>query len=681
MKKIQLTIALALSTLAAQAESRSAEQALTLAQNFVSQTPALVSLRHAQFALAPAAAVGANMVGNKAQVKGVLSEKTPAYYLCNVGDAACVIVSGDDRFIDILGYTTNGSITEDRMMPEGVRYWLDFLEKEMNAAIELGYDTKLPSTTTTPTINASVSVAPLLTTTWSQRSPYNNKLQGNVTGCVATGTAQVMNYWKYPTTGTGAHTSAGAPNFAADFAKTTYAWSNMLDFYGTGWESPQQIDAVATLMLHVGVACDMSWDKEASSTPNNNAAYALTTYFKYNKNIYIESRDCMSLGAWKALIIDQLQAGRPVCYSGAGYNPDGTRYGHFFVCDGYDAENGMFNFNWGWGGYCDGYYAMTALEPGTGGTGAGNGTYNADQTIFVNVQPTTIGQYITHFDSEIIEFKATNKSSVTVITNNLSNNNTHSVEGSFGIAVYNNDGTLYRYFACSGFSLPYPNFVIGSNFRGSVSYSVNLNDVPNGEYVVCGACYDKQENKVFPIRAFYGTPTYYKMTVSGNSVAFSPKSGTASLTGEKFELTSSTQNKVYKNQVAAFKLTVRNSSAIDFNDEVGITFEQSRSAKGAITVPAYIPAGETREILVSGSLPASVTAGQALTAKAVWGNNGSYTTLYLSQNISVQENATGIHSVQAPSAEGAARFSLAGQRVGQNQRGIIIKNGKKYMKK
>ena len=51
----------------------------------------------------------------------------------------------------------------------------------------------------------SVVVAPLLTSTWDQRYPYNYNIPGNnqyvhcPVGCVAVAMGQVMNYWKNET--------------------------------------------------------------------------------------------------------------------------------------------------------------------------------------------------------------------------------------------------------------------------------------------------------------------------------------------------------------------------------------------------------------------------------------------------------------------------------------------------
>ena len=51
----------------------------------------------------------------------------------------------------------------------------------------------------------------------------------------------------------------------------------------------------------------------------------------------------------------------------------------------------MYHFNWGWGGYCDGYYQLGALNPAPGGDG-GNATshYNMENKMIVGIQPDTV---------------------------------------------------------------------------------------------------------------------------------------------------------------------------------------------------------------------------------------------------------------------------------------------------
>ena len=67
--------------------------------------------------------------------------------------------------------------------------------------------------------------------------------------------------------------------------------------------------------------------------------------------------DNYTTAQWEAMIKEELDARRPILYSAN----DNSAGGHAFVCDGYDA-NGMFHFNFGWYGTCNGWYASTALN-------------------------------------------------------------------------------------------------------------------------------------------------------------------------------------------------------------------------------------------------------------------------------------------------------------------------------
>lgn len=674
MKRVLLSLSFILAACCMLAETRTAEQALAIAHQFVQNTPAFTRYRLSDLSLTPVATVGPN------RVKGVESaSNSRAYYIYNVREQGFVVVSGDDRFVDILGYSESGCITNENEMPDGLQYWLSFLTAEMNAAKEAGYTPALVAGAT-QSINVTKSVEPLIKTKWNQNSPYNDKLQGYMTGCVATGVAQVMRYWKYPASGKGSHQGAYSPFFSADFGTARYDWNNMLEEYGTGWESKQEVDAVATLMLHVGVATDMRWGKDQSGTPNNYAAYALHNFFSYNKNLYVESRDHMSLGAWKALLIQQLQSGHPLCYAGMS-SKTGTQAGHFFVCDGYDAKSGKFHFNWGWSGLFDGYYAVTALEPGTGGIGAGAGQFNYYQSIFVNVQPDEIGEYQAHFDAITVVPSGSTKSKIKITTTGLTNNNTYNFTGSLGLAVYQADGTLYKYIA-SATTLPMTGFSIGASYTGEHSYEVDASAVEGGSYTICAAVWSDRDQKVFPLRANYTNVTYYKMNVSGAGVSFSPLSTEPNLAIASMELVGTSENTVYQNVVAHFRLSITNNSAIEFNDEIGVSFEQSRSKKGTISTPVVIPACETKTIDLYGAIPSTVNLGSA-TAKSVYAYDGTFSALGTSLSVTVKDEseADGIGMIQSGKKASTYIYNTSGQISSAKSKEILIINGKKYLNK
>lgn len=654
----------------ANAAPRTPQEAIALAQSFVRRTQVFHAVHQSQLTLSTD-----NTAKVRARGEGMESQ---SYYIVNLDDNnGYVIVSGDDRFNDILGYSDQGHVDNESDMPDALKYWLASLSSEMDYAKANGY--KAGEVTAD---SYAESVEPLLTSKWDQGSPYNKLIPNYATGCVATGIAQVMYYWKYPVHGIGSHTNGNNTAYSADFENTTYDWNNMKDVYGGKYDTQAQVDAVSTLMYHLGVSTDMIWRslQEGSATGNIYAAHALITFFGYNKYLHAEDRDCFSLGAWKALILDQLRNGRPVPFSG---HCDAERTaGHFFVLDGYDAETGLFHINWGWGGKCDGYYELSSLTPGTGGIGAGMGSYNYYQQIYVNVQPEDMGEYIAHFDAQTIKplNMRTSKSMLTIVTNVLSNNALN-FTGTYGMAIYNTDGTLYGYVK-SNSGVP-AGFHPGTSFRDEQYFEFNLSDIPDGDYIIClAAKHNSYPDKVFPFRANYGQCTYYAMNVAGENVSFTEQKSDYSISDAAAPVINgkADNNMLYQNVSSMFTITVRNSGTTEFYDEVGVCIKKSRDSKAQyITVPCNLQPGEEKTLTIPGKVLREPGSYSLYTC---YGDNGSYSVLANSISVTVSDEANAIGYVENGDAE-APVFTLTGVRVDGREslkKGIYISNGKKIIK-
>ena len=336
-----------------------------------------------------------------------------AFYIFAGSDGkGFVIVSADDCVLPILGYSTSGTFVTEGM-PSNVKGWLDDYERQILHYRSLGqgrlqsvrdegsraWVDLLEGSYDDPPQNTAVS--PLLSTTWNQTQYYNNLCPYNsylgertVTGCVATAMAQVMKYWNHPATGHGSHSYAHSyyGTLSANFGTTTYAWTSM-PAQLTSSSTTAQRTAVATLMYHVGVAMEMNYDVAANGGSGAlaysngdpfepSAENALRTYFKYKSSLRQVSIDDYSNADWSALLMSELNASRPILYSGR----DSTG-GHCFVCDGYD-NGGQFHINWGWGGWCDGYYAIGSLNPSSGGTGGNaSSTFNLKNVAVIGIEP------------------------------------------------------------------------------------------------------------------------------------------------------------------------------------------------------------------------------------------------------------------------------------------------------
>lgn len=299
------------------------------------------------------------------------SDMTTAYYVVNFADEGFVIVSADDRVRPILGYSDQGAF-DRQLLPENLQFMLDEYTREIQAIVES------PSTDNMVTGRAwkllesgSYShpkfdmVGPFVTSSWSQLQYYNNacpvantQYGHAMVGCGAVVMGQVMRYWEFPVTGQGSHSySCSYGTQQANFGNTTYDYEQMPNRLNAS-STPEQIEAVSTLLYHCGVAVNMNYGPTASWSNSNNIVSAMSTYFRYPETIEYLERNSTTSTHWWDLIKGELDSLAPFFYGGTG-----SQGGHVFVCDGYNEDHDV-HINWGFGGSYNGFYAVTALNPG-----------------------------------------------------------------------------------------------------------------------------------------------------------------------------------------------------------------------------------------------------------------------------------------------------------------------------
>jgi hypothetical protein len=292
-----------------------------------------------------------------------------AFYVFNTTDGF-VIVSADDCETPIIGYSHEG-----RFDPNNVPIQMEDFFQDFVARIQYGIENQLEADEATARqwelvkaegrLNESRSakaVPALLTSQWHQGCLYNSlcpTLSGPCdhaeVGCVAVAMGQIMRYWGYPSTGWGTHSYSNlGVQLSADFGNTTYDWEQMPDSL-TDASSEEEIEAVATLLYHCGVAVGMMYSNNGSNANTSDVVDALRLYFNYSKQAHKEKKSNYSDEEWRTLLTNNLDLGRPIQYVGFGSG------GHSFVCDGYD-NDGLFHFNWGWG-VANGYYALGNMNP------------------------------------------------------------------------------------------------------------------------------------------------------------------------------------------------------------------------------------------------------------------------------------------------------------------------------
>lgn len=199
------------------------------------------------------AQTGAKLRLAKQSAKIASAKAEANYYIFNVGDNnGFVIVSGDDRTRQILGYSDQGAFDKENV-PDGLQYLLSVYDNEIGHLDEFIAQHGASKVRKAP-VQTKASIAPLCTAMWNQAAPYNDacpvsegETEKSVTGCVATAMSIVMNYHKWPKNvpAIPAYTSSAKKHYDATTAFTV-DWNNMRDIYkpvntapekGTPWRN------------------------------------------------------------------------------------------------------------------------------------------------------------------------------------------------------------------------------------------------------------------------------------------------------------------------------------------------------------------------------------------------------------------------------------------------------------
>ena len=318
---------------------------------------------------------------------------TENYYVFNIGTDGFVIISNNDVFRPVIGYSNEGVFPVENPSPE-MKYYLDNLSEGRQAALRASVQqsaevakewSMLLSHGQLPSRNGNRSSFYLCHTKWDQGDPYNRFCPPNTgtrsyAGCVATAMSQVMYFWKYPTQGRGNHTYHHYQygDLSADFGEAFYDFDKMPLSINT--TSPdEEINAIAGFMYHCGIAVDMDYSPDGSGAYSADVPEAVMSYFGYSNRCRLRYRDDYSLEEFQAILKDQFDLGWPCYYSGTDTEGQG---GHAFVCDGYD-DNDMFHFNWGWSGKGNGYYVIDELN-------VSGYAFNSGQAVITNFVPSEV---------------------------------------------------------------------------------------------------------------------------------------------------------------------------------------------------------------------------------------------------------------------------------------------------
>lgn len=322
------------------------------------------------------------------QTKSTIWSVTDApIYVFNYDGGGYVIVSGDDRTADILGFSENGHIDADRL-PVNMRNWLQGYATK----IERIPVTAVPHRKATTRGGSKANIATKMKTEWGQSNPYDlhtpelafkwktkDTIVHAATGCVATAMSMVMHYYQYPsklkkaiasyegtcdipvTDGETEDTIKNVKWKTEDIAAgTSIDWDHMTDKYNRK-STDEEKEAVSRIMQYSGCAAQMDYGYDGSSADNGRMMVGLKEVFGYN-DVYMLNDFEFDDQGWVEAVYHEMSEAGPVLFG--GQSP--TNGGHEFVLDGYMSKDGKdyFYVNWGWDGEDNGYMLLSVMEPG-----------------------------------------------------------------------------------------------------------------------------------------------------------------------------------------------------------------------------------------------------------------------------------------------------------------------------
>lgn len=319
------------------------------------------------------------------------SRRDTLFYAFNYADnAGFAIINADNHGDPFICITEKGSYTDGD--PTGVEAFDAYIEhvKEVlgrggahiNDPIE-PYDPLDPPGPNPPgpvlysyTVDwySGTQVYPLLNTNWGKLGVYGAFCPNGAAGCVARAIAQVMMYYRYPSSIT-LSTDMGSWTQGTQLAMP---WSNIAYHtcnHTNTWPCTNYHDYISALLYDVSERVGMTYYSNGSSGAYFSAVRPALSAYGYQSSP-IQSVNSSTLCDIKTSLDNR----DPVIMSGIDSNPNGV--GHAWVVDGYKdyllyrdtyaqaypqpgyylvnstllEEVHALHINWGWDGECNGYF-------------------------------------------------------------------------------------------------------------------------------------------------------------------------------------------------------------------------------------------------------------------------------------------------------------------------------------
>lgn len=372
MKKIILLVAIVIASMEmAVPQNISIDEGKTVAQNIITERFSAIASNPSEYKFA--------------NIYTETYDGTAVFYVYNLEPTGFVIVSANKSVEPLLAFSHESSCESNGRHP-GVEAVLKSYSEQIAYAIK---NNVVPSQHIQDEWRhylqadfqprAVRTVSPLLITKWNQGKYFNTQCPEDsrgadghvVVGCVATAIAQIFNYFRYPTQGTGSY-GYDHPDYGhleVNFAEQHYDY----DFMPV--KPTDYNENLARLLYNIGVSVDMNYGPNGSGMNNHKGAYTMRNYFGYSdeaRYIFkdslptvipdnIENDTVIPDSTWNGILVNHLDRKIPLYY--AGWGDYVYESGHAFVFDGY-SDSTHYHINWGWGGSYDGFFTVSNLSPG-----------------------------------------------------------------------------------------------------------------------------------------------------------------------------------------------------------------------------------------------------------------------------------------------------------------------------
>ncbi len=288
-------------------------------------------------------------------------------YVAELNPKGFILLANDDRLKPIIGYSSENNFNYKKFSEDvflntittDLNDNLDRMEKENITSSSKGWNissSKKSYSNSTKSVNAIIG--PFLNSDWGQGyvrgNPVYNFYNPNrwPAGCVATSTAQLLNYYKWPYQGFGSHGYYDNGKYlSANFGKTFYDWANTLDQYQDTYFTTDNQKAAGLLTYHSAVALEMDFEQGGSTASTSDVPGVMHNYFRYSGHYSSKSTS----GFWDAMKKNMLDE-RPAIIS---IKSTQHSVGHAAVVDGYFETNGYYHCNPGWYGDYNGWYNIS----------------------------------------------------------------------------------------------------------------------------------------------------------------------------------------------------------------------------------------------------------------------------------------------------------------------------------